>query len=353
MPASARPDTAPADPRSTHPAADSPAMQAVFYERTGPAGEVLQGAALPCPQPQAGELRVRLRWSGVNPSDVKSRAGARGGPMPFPRVVPHSDGMGVVDAVGPGVDPARVGERVWTWNAAWGRPAGTAAQWTVLPEAQAVPLPDATPDEAGACLGIPAMTALHAVLGWGGVAGQRVLVAGGAGAVGHYAVQFARRLGALQVLATASSAEKARIAVEAGADATIDYRREDVVAAVQRLTAGKGVDRVVEVDVAANGALDAALLRPGGLAVVYGSGAGSFTLPFFPLIAGEVGLQFFIVYHLRPADRARAQALLQRWLAEGTLQHRIDTRLPLHRAAEAHERVASGQAVGNVVLQVP
>ena len=160
-------------------------MKAAYYEQTGPAAQVLVVGDLPDPQPAADEVRVRLELSGVNPSDVKARSGARGPTMPFPRVIPHSDGMGVIDAVGAAVDPARIGQRVWVWNAAWGRPNGTAAGLVVLPQQQAVPLPDNVPGEVGACLGIPALTAAHAVLTDSGVAGQRVLVAGGAGAAGQ------------------------------------------------------------------------------------------------------------------------------------------------------------------------
>src|SRR5206468_7969252 len=156
---------------------------------------------IPDPVPGAGEVRVRLRWSGVNPSDVKSRMGLRRKDLPFARIVPHSDGMGVVDAVGADVDRNRIGERVWIWNAAWGRAFGTAAEYIALPSDQAVPIPDGVPDEAGACFGIPALTAMHAVIAAGGVQGKSVLVAGGAGAVGHYAVQFAKLLGASQVIA--------------------------------------------------------------------------------------------------------------------------------------------------------
>lgn len=328
-------------------------MQAAFYERTGPAREVLQLADLPDPIPGAGELRVRMQWSGVNPSDVKSRAGLRSSVLAFPRITPHSDGMGVVDAVGPGVDSARIGQRVWIWNAAWGRPNGSAAQWVTLPAAQAVPLRDEVPGEAGACFGIPALTALHAMLVDGGVAGQTVLVAGGAGAVGHYAVQFARRLGAARVIATVSSAAKAKLAREAGADATIDYRGENVSEGVRELTHGSGVDRIVEVDFAANSALDLDIVRPGGRVVVYGSGAAQFNLPFFPLIAKNIGLRFFIVYNLEAADRARALATLDGMLARGDLVHLIAERLPLARIAEAHELVEQGRAMGNVVLSIP
>ncbi len=328
-------------------------MQAAFYERTGPAREVLQVADLPAPQPGPGELRVRLRWSGVNPSDVKSRAGLRSKVLPFPRIVPHSDGMGIVDAVGSGVSPSRIGERVWVWNAAWGRPDGTAAQWVVLPAQQAVPMPEGVPDEAGACFGIPALTAMHAVLARGGVQGQRVLVAGGAGAVGHYAVQFARRLGARQVLATTRTPEKARIACAAGADEAFDYRAADVAARLLDATGGQGVDRVIEVDIAANAALDLQVLRRGGDVLVYGSGAGEFRLPFFPLIAQNIGLQFFIVYHLNDSERAHAVDTLNRLLAQGGIEHAIAQRLPLAEIAAAHEAVEQGRVTGNVVLAIP
>ena len=215
-------------------------MRAALYEHTGPAAEVLQLVELPTPEPAAGEVRVRLHASGVNPSDVKSRAGLRTKTLAFPRIVPHSDGAGVIDAVGAGVDPARIGERVWVWNAAWRRAFGTAAQFVALPAAQAVRLPDGIGFDAGACLGIPALTALHAMLVDGGVAGQRVLVAGGAGAVGHYAVQFARALGARQIIATVSSDAKAAIAREAGADAAVNYRAGRLVDEVMTLTGGAG-----------------------------------------------------------------------------------------------------------------
>ncbi len=328
-------------------------MQAAFYERTGPAAEVLTLAELPDPVPGPGEVRVRLRWSGVNPSDVKSRAGLRSKQLAFPRIVPHSDGMGVIDAVGEGVEARRIGERVWIWNGAWGRANGTAAQFIVLPSRQAVALPAAVSDEAGACLGIPALTALHAVRMAGGVDGCSVLVAGGAGAVGHYAVQFARLLGARQVIATVSSEEKAQIAREAGAHLAIDYRRENVAERVREATGGRGVDRVIEVDIAANRLLDLELLRPGGDLVVYGSGQGEFTLPFFPLIVKNLELRFFIVYNLADDDRAQAEAVLADFLARGVLQHRIAQRLPLAQIAQAHELVESGRAVGNVVIELP
>jgi len=328
-------------------------MRAAFYERTGPAREVLQLADLPTPEAGPGEVRVRLATSGVNPSDAKSRAGLRSKELAFPRIVPHSDGAGVIDAVGAGVPPTRVGERVWVWNAAWKRPFGTAAQYVVLPSVQAVTLPPGVPFDAGACLGIPALTALHAVRMDGGVAGRSVLVTGGAGAVGHYAVQMAKLAGARQVFATVSSDAKAMLALQAGADQVIDYRHDDVVSHVLRLTGNEGVDRVIEVDFAANVGASLAALRPEGDIVVYGSSRPEIPLPFFPAIVKNVRLRFFIVYNLSAADRAAAVEQLTAWLREGRLQHVVGARLPLDSIAEAHELVETGRAAGNVVLQIP
>ncbi len=325
-------------------------MKAWFYEKLGPAADVLTKADLPTPEPAPGEVRVRIEHSGVNPSDGKSRGGMR--PLPFPRVIPHSDGAGVIDAVGAGVDARRVGQRVWLWNAAWGRPHGTAAEACCLPDAQAVPLPDATSGDAGACMGIPGLTSMHAVLMGGGVAGKRVLVAGGAGAVGHYAVQLASRFGAAQVISTTSSAAKAKLALDAGADHVIDYKTESVAERVRELTAGCGVDRVIELDAAVNGRMDVEMLRTGGELVVYGSSPKPLDLPFPLLLSKNIQVKFFMVYHLDAADRARATAALQRLLARGELQHNIAQRMALDDIVQAHQAVESGKLMGNLVLKV-
>ncbi|MBW4049722.1 MAG: NADPH:quinone reductase [Proteobacteria bacterium] len=327
-------------------------MKTAFYDRLGPANEVLQIGDLPDPVPAPGEVRVRVQWSGVNPSDVKSRLGLRSGTMPFARVIPHSDGMGVIDAVGDGVETSRLGQRVWTWNAAWGRQHGTACELVFLPQEQAVQLPDGVAAEAGACLGIPALTALHAVLMDGWVAGKTVLVAGGAGAVGHYAVQMASLLGAARVIASVSTFDKAELARAAGADDIVMYKTEPLVERVTTLTSSRGVDRIIEVDLGVNAQADLDLLRPGGECVAYGSSASSLQLPFYPLIAKNLQLKFFIVYHLAPADRERAVATLTSMLAHGRLQHNIAARLPLSDIATAHEMVERGAAAGNVVLSV-
>ncbi len=326
-------------------------MKAAFYDRLGPAAEVLQLGELPQPEPAPGEVRVRVLWSGVNPSDVKTRMGVRSG-MPYPRVIPHSDGMGLIDAVGPGVPTQRLGQRVWVWNAARGRPHGTASEWLCLPSEQAVLLPEGVSDEAGACLGIPALTAMHSVLMDGGVAGKTVLVAGGAGAVGHYAVQMASQLGAARVLATASTPQKAALARAAGADEVIRYKSEPLVERVKALTGGRGVDRIIELDLQANGAADLEMLADFGECVVYGSTGPTFQLPFYPLLAKNIQLRFFLVYSLSPADRARAVATLTRMLARGTLEHHIGVRLPLDEIVRAHEMQERGEVTGNLVLKV-
>lgn len=327
-------------------------MRAAAYERTGTAREVLQVLELPDPTPGAGEVRVRVHSSGVNPSDVKSRAGARSKTLPFPRIIPHSDGAGVIDAVGPGVPASRIGERVWIWNAAWGRPNGTAAELVVLPAQQAVHLPDKVEFDVGACLGIPALTAYHAVHTDGGVSGKTVLVAGGAGAVGHYAIQFAKAAGAAQVLTTVSTTEKSTLARAAGADVAINYKTDDVVARVREATGGRGVDRIIEVDFGGNIGLDIQLVRADGEIVVYGSNAPEIAVPFVPMILKNIGLRFFIVYNLNAQARDEALRGVNALLGAGNLIHNISARLPLDRIAEAHETVESGRAVGNVVVSL-
>lgn len=327
-------------------------MKAANYERPGPAREVLTIADLPTPKAGPGEVRVKVAWSAVNPSDVKSRAAVRSKTLPFPRIVPHSDGAGAIDQVGEGVPPSRIGERVWLWNAAWGRPFGTAAEFVTLPSAQAVPLPDGVDLEVGACLGIPALTAYHAVAVDGGVEGQSVLISGGAGAVGHYAIQIAKLQGARQVLATVSSEEKAALARAAGADLVFNYKSEDWVAKCNEATGGVGVDRIVEVDAAANVKGDLAAIRPEGRIVVYGSGAPEIAVPFGPSILKNVRYSFFIVYNLSSEDRQRAVTALTELLSAYRLEHNIAVRLPLARIAEAHERVEQGTAIGKVLVEI-
>lgn len=323
-------------------------MRAAFYESKGPARDVLKVGEQPAPQPAPGEVRVRIKASGVNPSDVKSRRGPRRG-AGFALTIPHSDGAGVIDAVGPSVDPARIGQRVWLWNGQWRRPFGTAAEFIALPANQAIPLPDPVSFEVGACLGIPFLTAWRAVHWRPGRAGETMLVAGGAGAVGHYAVQLAWRLG-YRVIASVSSSEKAAVAKAAGAEATVNYREEDLAEAIARFTGGAGVDRVIEVNLSANAQLYEKYLRRDGSVVVYGSDDWTTSLPLYQWLIHGIDLAIFIVYELPPAVRAQAVAGAQAALADPSFQHRIAASFPLERIVEAHEAVESGRLIGNVVV---
>jgi NADPH2:quinone reductase len=326
-------------------------MKAAYYESVGPAAEVIRVGEKPTPQPAPGEVRIRVRASGVNPSDVKSRAGSRG-PLAYPCVIPHSDGAGVIDAVGSGVNASRIGERVWTWNAAWRRPFGTCAEYVCLPSAQAVFLGANTDFDGGACLGIPAMTACHAALGDGALSGKTVLVTGGAGAVGHYAIQFAKWSGA-QVITTVSGAAKSAQAQAAGADHVINYRDQDVVAVVKELTSGSGVDRIVEVEFGGNLAVSNQILKPGGVIAAYGSmAAPTPTLPFYPMMFNHTTVHMLLVYALTAAQRKRACDLISSALAAGALRHQIGARFPLPDTARAHLAVESGAVIGNVVINV-
>lgn len=330
---------------------DSSIMRAAAYSTNGPARDVLRFIELPTPSPAAGEVRVRTAASGINPSDVKTRLGQRL-KMAYPQVVPHNDGAGVIDAVGEGVAASRIGERVWTWNAQWGRAFGTAAEFVVLPEAQAVRLPDGVDFAAGACLGVPALTAYRAVTMDGGVAGRSVLIAGGAGSVGHYAVQMARLSGARQIIATVSGDRKATLARAAGADEVVNYKSEDVRERVLSLTDGRGVERIVEVDLAANLALDLDVLVRDGDIVPYGTGAPQIPIPFLPSILKNVRYRFFIVYNLGDEVRQEAVATLTAWMESGRLAHNVALRLPLDAIVDGHEAVEQGTAAGNVVLEV-
>lgn len=325
-------------------------MRATWYSKNGAARDVLVIGELPTPTPGAGEVRVRLATSGVNPSDVKSRS-AR--PLGSERIVPHSDGAGVIDAVGEGVSPARVGERVWIWNGQWQRPMGTAAEFIVLPQAQAVMLPESIDFAAAACLGIPAMTAYHAIRSLGDIAGRPVLVIGASSAVGHYAAQIAVIRGA-KVIGTVGSADKAEHARAAGVEATINYKTESVAERVDQLTAGRGVDAIVDMDFSTTVQLLASgALAPHGTLVSYGSNAyGDIALPFRALLWNSFSLRFFLVYDLAPQDRRAAIDGLNQLLAGGRLSHAIGARFALDEIVAAHEAVESGRLIGNVVVEM-
>jgi NADPH:quinone reductase len=324
-------------------------MRAATFSQTGPAREVLHLGDVALPDLRPGEVRVRIATSGVNPSDVKRRgAEPHGSPAEFPLVIPHSDGAGTIDAVGPAVRKERIGDRVWLWNAQFKRAFGTAAEYCTLPSEQAVRLPDDIDFAIGACLGVPAQTAYHAIMLDGTVRGQTLLVQGGAGAVAHYAIQFAKADGAT-VIATVSSEAKSQHAEAAGADFTINYKTEDVKARIGALTSGRGVDRVIEVDLSANAMTYPAILRDYAKVVVYGMG-GIASVP--SLIRKGTTIQFFVVYDLSPEQRKKTIGAITGMLEAGTLQHAIAACFPLDRIVEAHETVERGTAMGNVILEL-
>lgn len=325
-------------------------MRAAWYEEFGPAADVLAVGDMADPTPGPGEVLVRVRASGINPSDVKLRAGARpGATMAFPRIIPHSDGAGEIEAVGVGVDPARRGERVWLWNAGWQRAFGTAAEYVALPSEQAVRLPDGTKYAEGACFGIPAMTAWYALFSDGPVEGQTILVTGGAGTVGRYACQMAK-LGGARVITTVSSVQKA---AHSTAEAWVDYRKDSVVDAVMDFTDGTGVDRIVDVDFGANQADTIALIKPGGVVATYASASQMApALQFYPLMFKNVTLRMLIVYLLNPALRARGHGQLSEWLEAGALGHAVVAGGTLDEVAKAHALVEGGGKLGTVVIDV-
>lgn len=331
-------------------------MRATWFERKGPAREVLVVGRLAKPSAGAGEVLVRVMASGINPSDTKGRGGARGNvAMPFPRIVPHQDGAGVIEAVGAGVPQARVGQRVWLFEAQLGRADGTAAEYVAIDAGKGVPLPDGVSFAEGACLGVPAMTAHRCVFADGPVQGQTVLVTGGAGAVGFYAIQFARHGGA-RVIATVSSSEQARRATDAGAELVIDRHREDVcerVGAFLGAPGGRGVDRIVEVAFGANLESSLKLLKPNGTIATYSSDAEPEPkIPYWSLVMLDATVRFVLVYVMSKDAHQQAQSAITTALQQGWLRHNIGTVLPLERIAEAHELVETGRGGGKVVLEL-
>ena len=320
-------------------------MKAALYRNTGAAADVLAVENVERPEPGPGEVLVRIHASGVNPTDYKTRGGLTAWPIDGFQV-PHQDGSGVIEAVGEGVDAARAGQRVWVWFAAFGRRWGTAAEWTVVPERQAVPLPDSASFELGASLGVPAMTAHYCLFADGPVAGKTVLVAGGAGAVGNFAIQLAERAGA-RVIATVSSPEKAALAEQAGADLVVNYRDADAASRIQSFA--PAVDRVVEVALGANLQLDLAVSRVGTVVVTYAAEASDPVLPVRACMTANVILRFMLLYGVPAAALDAAVADISAALASGDLTELPTHRFPLADIVSAHEAAERG-VTGKVIV---
>jgi NADPH:quinone reductase len=323
-------------------------VRAAVYEKYGTAAEVLQVKDVDVPEPGPGEVRVKMELSGVNPTDWKSRSG--GTPRPIDGFqVPHHDGAGVIDAVGSGVDAGRLGQRVWTWLAAAASRWGTAAQWSVLPARQAVPLPDSASAELGACLGVPAITAHRCLFADGPVDGKNVLVAGGAGNVGHFAIELAKYHGA-RVVTTVSGPEKAALAARAGADLVVNYHDVDAVEQVRAFA--PQMDRIVEVALGANLDLDLAVSGPQTYVVDYAAEPADPVLPVRRCMNANVTVRFVLLYRV-PAEAAdQAVDDVSRALAAGALTALPVTRFPLDQVVAAQNAVEAG-TVGKVVVELP
>jgi NADPH:quinone reductase len=323
-------------------------MRAVWYERTGSAEEVLICGEQPTPQPRAGEVRIKLAASGVNPADTNRRRGA-GYVMDAPLVIPHSDGAGVVDAVGEGVVKDWLGARVWLYNGQRGRNLGTAAEYISLDGDLVTRLPHDVSFEVGACLGIPCMTAHRCVFSEGLVEGKTVLVTGGSGAVGNYAIQLAKWGGA-RVIAT-DTADRAEDARNAGADLVLDFRTDDLQARIAEETGGQGVDHIVEVDFGGNLPLLPHVVALNGSIASYASRSNTTpSLPFYPLLRKNVAIRLVLLPTTPHAARRRAQQDITRWLESGRRFHRIARQFPLAETAAAHQAVEAGGKRGTVIV---
>jgi NADPH:quinone reductase len=315
-------------------------MHAVWYDRQGPAAEVLVVGELPDPEPGPAEVRVRLRFSGVNPGDTKKRRGWLGSTMPFPRVIPHSDGAGTIDRVGDGVDPSRVGQRVWVYGAQSYRPFGTAAQYTLVPDSQAVDLPDEVDDQTAACLGIPGITAHRAVFADGPVAGTTVLVHGALGAVGSLAAQLAHWAGAHVVVTVRQADDLSQLSGPAMTRA-VALDQADPAQTIRSL-AGNGVDRIVEVAFSENVDLDAAVAKNNTVIAAYATRRDRPDFPFWPMLFDNITIRLIGSDDFSPAWKQQAAQDLTDAARDGALTIKIGPPVPLERVADAHERVDQG-----------
>ncbi|WP_396446167.1 NADPH:quinone reductase [Actinomadura sp.] len=327
-------------------------MKAAWYDRNGMADEVLVVGEMPDPEPGPGEVRVRIEVAGVNPADVKRRAGVGGRAIRTPRVIPGDDGAGVIDRVGAGVPAERIGQRVWVHSANHERPFGTAAEFVVVPAAQAIGMPSNTPFEAGACLGVPALTAHRCVFADGPVDGLTVLVTGGAGAVSHYAIELARWGGAT-VIATAGAPEKQEAARRSGADHVVDHRRPDAVEAILGFTGGRRVDRVVDVAFGANLSLTEAIIATGGTIATYASDAvPEPAFPFYSFMRRCVTIRTVLVFAMPAQAMRSAIDDVTSLLLRGALTHPIAARYRLLDIAAAHRAVERRTGIGKTLVTV-
>ena len=327
-------------------------MKAAWFEEFGAAGEVLQIGKREKPNPSHGEVLVKLKTSGVNPSDVKKRAGSAAGLLDAGPVIPHSDGAGIIEEVGVGVPDSRLDERVWIYNAQLGRQHGTAAEYVTVPSEMAIRLPDKTDYLTGACMGIPAMTAHRCVFADGPVKDQIVLITGGSGRVGHYAVQMAKLNGAT-VIATAGSDNSKQFCLDAGADIVIDHPGEGTSLQVLELTGGERIDRLVEGEFGKNLPHLLDCMKTGGTIASYASmGKPNPAIPFYKIMYLDLTIRFVIVYAMPATAKEAAIDDITLMLENEQLTHRIADSFSLKHIARAHELVEGGDVRGCVILKI-
>ena len=327
-------------------------MRAIYYDLQGAADDVLILGNLPTPSPKAGDVLVRVHMSGVNPTDMKARTGFSSA-MPYERIIPHQDGAGMIEAVGMGVPASRIGERVWIFEAQAGRAEGTAADYVVVPSANAVPLPATTSYEIGASLGIPALTAHRCLFADGDLKGRRVLVHGGAGVVGSAAIHLAKWAGAW-VATTVRKPQHEAIARESGADLVLNLCGEDVPARIRAATAGKGIDRIVDVNLVENLDLDLACLANGGVISSYAmrDAADESSIPLLrAMIAGAV-FRFVYIYTVPLLAKQAAIIDITACLEAKAYKPVIGLIVPLHRTADSHTALEQGAVTGKVIVRV-
>ena len=327
-------------------------MQAALYRKFGAAREVLELCEVDAPEPGPGEVLVRLHTSAINPSDVKKRAGAFPDLLDEGFIIPNSDGAGVIEAVGDGVDKNRKGERVWVYQAQHERRFGTAAEYVAISSNCAPRLTEDAGFDTGACLGIPAMTAHRAVFADGDVEGQVLLVMGGAGRVGHYAIQWAHQAGAT-VISTASNPDDKEACLAAGADHVVDHRAEDFARQVLGANGNKPIDRVIDLEFGTNLPVSIAVLKTGGAVAAYGSARNPEpVLPFYKMMYKDLTLRTIIVYAMPNSAKDHAVADINSALSHGSLQHRVAHSMPLADIAAGNEIVEAGEVRGAVILNI-
>ena len=327
-------------------------MKAAFYEKQGPADEVLKVQEIPIPFPGPGQVRVKIAMSGVNPSDIKTRTGFTG-KMPYPRIIPHQDGAGVIDMVGESVENSRLNQRVWIYEAQYGRSDGSAAQYVILDAKQAVSLPDNISLEVGASLGVPAITAHYCLFADGDIKDKKILVQGGAGAVGEAVILLAKWAGAW-VAATVRDINDKQSVLSKGADLVIHLGSENIEDEIRKATHGAGVSKIVEVDLAANYKVDVRCLDNAGVISTYSVSSPEqiVPVPLLDLIKRNVTLRFAYVYAIPENYKIKAVTDINRCLTDGKYKPTIGQIYPLQQIDQAHKAVEMRKVKGKILISL-